>query len=144
MPFQEAVCLSQSAGATVEFPADLGRQRGQEPADLRRGVGELADHAASGVLEDLDERDAVRVDAVAVSELHDDAGQAVVHDQVRPHFLAYQLRVGGSQNFLPAPLEGLDLPIGRFHLSGRCGALLRRTPLRTGRAALTVSGSSRP
>ncbi|WP_234535065.1 hypothetical protein [Streptomyces shenzhenensis] len=74
----------------------------------------MADHAAAGVFEDFDERDAVRVDAVAVGEPHDDVVQAVVHDQVCPHFLAHQLRAGRPQDFLAATLEGLDLPGGRF------------------------------
>ena len=64
-----------------------------ELPDLRGCRRGLADDAASHVLEDLDEGDAVRVDPLPGGQPHDDPGQAVVHRQMRPYLLTDQLRV---------------------------------------------------
>jgi hypothetical protein len=69
------------------------------------------DHSAPHVLEDLEEGDAVRVDSGACGQLHDDPGQAVVDDQVRPCLLARQAGVGGAQDLLWTALERLDLAV---------------------------------
>jgi hypothetical protein len=63
------------------------------------------------VLEDLQERDAVRVDPGACGQLDDDPDQAVAGDQVRPGLLAGQLGAGGAQDQLRPALERLDLAV---------------------------------
>jgi hypothetical protein len=52
-----------------------------------------------------------RVDSRACGQLHDDPGQAVAGDQVRPCLLAGQFRAGGAQDLLRPALERLDLTI---------------------------------
>ncbi|MET8130267.1 thiamine pyrophosphate-dependent enzyme [Streptomyces sp. NPDC005231] len=69
--------------------------------------------------------------------------QCLVGGQQGPDFLLDAVRSAGPQDSA-AQDRGFQLRVGGLDLSGRCGALLRRTPLRTGRAALTASGSSRP
>ena len=59
---EEPVGLAQAPGAVAEFAADLRGHRRHELPDLRGCLCGLTDDAASYVLENLDEGDAVRVD----------------------------------------------------------------------------------
>jgi hypothetical protein len=68
----------------------------------------------------------------------------MVDQEMGPDLLEDTVRGLTAEHDLRTTLVGFDLGEDGFDLSGRCGALLRRTPLRTGRAALTASGSSRP
>ncbi|WP_457492636.1 hypothetical protein [Streptomyces sp. P5_D11] len=70
--------------------------------------------------------------------------QRLIDGEKGVDLLADQLGRLGAQDESGAAQAVLQLCESVFDLSGRCGALLRRTPLRTGRAALTASGSSRP
>jgi len=87
---------------------------------------------------------AVGVDAAGgVDRVGDGDAQDLVGDQQGVDLLADAGGGAGAQD-PPAEDAGLELKVGGFDLSGSPGALLRRGPLRTGRAALTASGSSRP
>src|SRR5439155_2096433 len=59
---EEPVGLPQTSDAVVELAADFRGHRRHELPDLHGCLCGLADDAASHVLEDLDEGDAVRVD----------------------------------------------------------------------------------
>ena len=87
------VGLPQAPDAVVELAAHFRGHRRHELPDLRGCLCALTDDAASHVLEDLDEGDAVRVDPLLGGQPHDDPGHAVVHCEMRPCLLAHQLRV---------------------------------------------------
>src|SRR5256885_5673134 len=88
LSFQQPVGDARAPGTAVEFAVCPGCQGVHEVRHLR-GCGDgPCDHAAPHMLEDLEERDAVRVDARACGQLHDDPDQAVMDDQVRPCLLA--------------------------------------------------------
>ena len=111
LSFQQPVSDARTRGTAVELAAHLGCQCVHEVRHLGSGGGGPGDHAAPHVLEDLEERDAVRVDSRACGQLHDDPDQAVVDDQVRPCLLAGQFRAGGAQDQLRPALERLDLAV---------------------------------
>src|SRR5271157_293001 len=78
LSFQQPVGDARTPGTAVELAAHFGCQRVHEVRHLR-GCGDgPCDHTAPHVLEDLEERDAVRVDSRACGQLHDDPDQAVV------------------------------------------------------------------
>ena len=90
---EEPVSLAQAPDAVAGLAADFRGYRRHELPDLRGCLCGLADDAAPHVFEDLDEGDAVRVDPLLGGQPHDDPGHAVVHGEMRPRFLAHQLRV---------------------------------------------------
>ena len=120
------------------------RVRSQAAVRRSGGKSRLGRDLAANNTQRAGEGEPVGIGPGIHSGLVHDLADGVVDEEEAVDLLLDTVGMPGSQDHVRAALVNLDLVQHPFHLSGRCGALLRRTPLRTGRAALTASGSSRP